>query len=592
MNKKIFLYILILVIMSSCNTQPPADIILVNGKIVTVDQNFSIAEAVAVKNDEILAVGTNEQVRKTAGKETRIIDLEGKTLIPGLIDAHLHPEMAAPSELDEEIPDVHTVAELLDWIRQQAKIKEKGQWIVHPKFFATRLTELRAPTLAELDAAAPDHPVFLNGSYGGNINSEAMRISGITKATNHPGILRDRKTGKLTGIIRASAFNLLPIPARKPLSKEEYLDVLANMLKRYNQIGFTSLCAAYGDTLTYSVYRKLREQDKLTARIFMNVYLNLKSGITKEEMNNILNSIPFVTNDGDEWVRIGALKVLLDGGILTGTAYIREPWGNKACEIFGITDTTYRGVVNYTREDLLTIVNAANERNWKFTAHSTGGGGVDLLLDVYGEVNKLKSIKERRFSIIHGNFFTPEAIKKMAELGVYADAQTAWFYKDADAMLYILGEKRIQTFHPNRSMINAGVMINGGSDHMVKWDPNTSINPYNPFLAMWSMVTRKTERGTVIVPQEAITREEALKIYTINNAYASFEEAIKGSIEPGKLADLVVLSDDILTCPEDHIRNITPELTMVGGRIVYFSGNGIKIPEGLFIDPKPAGRSQ
>jgi len=581
MKKNIFFYLIILTAMTSCQPKQTADIILINGKIITVDKDFSIAQGIALLGEEILAVGSEKMIKRFTGEGTTVIDLQGKTVIPGLIDAHLHPEMAAPSELDEEIPDVHTVAELLDWIKSQVQIKEKGQWIIHPKFFATRLIELRAPSLAELDAAAPDHPVFLNGSYGGNINSEAMRISGITKATNHPGILRDSKTGIPTGIIRASAFNLLSIPAKEPLTKNEEIDALVSMLKRYNEIGFTSICTGYGDSPTYEVYRKLGEQGRLTARIYMNIGLGLTSGITREKVKEKLNSFPFVTGDGDEWVRVGALKILLDGGILTGTAYMREPWGDKAAEIFGITDTTYRGIVNYNREDLLTIVTAANERNWKFTAHSTGGGGVDLLLDVYEEVNKLKPIKERRFSIIHGNFFTPDAIRKMNELGVYADAQIAWFYKDADAMLYILGEERIKTFHPNRSMIDAGVLINGGSDHMVKWDPNTSINPYNPFLAMWSMVSRKTERGTVIVPSEAITREEALKIYTINNAYASFEEAIKGSIEPGKLADLVVLSDDILTCSEDQIKNITPELTMVGGRIVYSSGKGIIIPEEL-----------
>ena len=160
----------------------------------------------------------------------------------------------------------------------------------------------------------------------------------------------------------------------------------------------------------------------------------------------------------------------------------------------------------------------------------------------------------------------------MSELGVYADMQPAWFYKDADAMKYILGEERIQTFHPYRSLFAAGVMVNGGSDHMVKWDANTSVNPYNPFLAMWTMITRTTERGTVIVPEEAITREQALRMYTINNAYASKEESIKGSIEPGKLADMTVLSDDLLTCPVDHIKSIRSELTIVGGKIVYSSG--------------------
>jgi len=154
--------------------------------------------------------------------------------------------------------------------------------------------------------------------------------------------------------------------------------------------------------------------------------------------------------------------------------------------------------------------------------------------------------------------------------------QPAWFYKDADAMQAILGEERIKTFHPYRSMLKAGIYINGGSDHMVKWDANTSINPYNPFLAMWTMITRTTEHGTVIMPEEAITREDALKIYTINNSYASFEESLKGSIEPGKLADMAVISDDFLTCPVDQIKNIQSDLTLVGGNIVYSSG---KFPE-------------
>ena len=161
----------------------------------------------------------------------------------------------------------------------------------------------------------------------------------------------------------------------------------------------------------------------------------------------------------------------------------------------------------------------------------------------------------------------------MSELGVCADMQPAWFYKDADAMQYILGEKIIQTFHPYRSLMDEGVIVNGGSDHMVKLDANTSVNPYNPFLAMWTVVSRTTERGTVIMPSEAITREQALKMYTINNAYASFEESLKGSIEPGKLADMAILTEDILICPVDDIKKIKSELTLLGGKIVYSSGN-------------------
>jgi len=405
------------------------------------------------------------------------------------------------------------------------------------------------------------------------INSAAMSLSGIDENTLHKGILKDKESGELTGFIRASAFGLLTLPPRKTLSPQEREDALLSMLKRYNRYGITSLCSGAGDFESFAMYRELGNEGKLTMRICQNIILPLNTVSDASMLADTINAFNFVTGDGDEWARIGAVKVFLDGGILTGTAYMREPWGDRARSIFGVRDPNYRGVVNLSFEELFAIVSAANENGWKFTAHSTGGGGVDLLLDVYEQVNGIKSIKDRRFSIIHGNFFTDRAIQRMSELGVYADMQAAWFYKDADAMKKILGNERIASFHPYRSLIDGGVLVNGGSDHMVKWDADASINPYNPFLAMWTMVTRTTERNSVIMPDEAITREEALRMYTINNACASFEESIKGSIEPGKLADLVMLSDDLLDCPVARIRDIQSELTIVGGKIVY-SSNG------------------
>lgn len=565
------IYLLMVLSFTACKVENPADMIITNGKILTVDEQFTIAEAVAIKDDKIIAVGSNNDIRKLAGRQSKIIDAAGKTVIPGLNDAHLHPEMASLSEIEETIPDVHTISELLEWINSQTKSKPEGEWIIFPKMFFTRLIDLRQPRLSELDSAAPAHPVFLNGSFGGMINTAAMQVSGINEKTLHKGILKDKKTGKLSGFIRASAFNLLELPPQRDLSLQEREDALLAMLERYNRYGITSLCSGAGDFESYSMYRELGNEGKLTMRIYQNILLGYNTISQANTFVDAINSYDFVTGDGDEWVRIGAVKVFLDGGILTGTAYLREPWGDKARSIFGVRDPNYRGVVNYSPDELLAIVTAANENNWKFTAHSTGGGGVDLLLDVYEQVDKMKSIKDKRFSIIHGNFFTDRAIERMSELGVYADMQPAWFYKDADAMKKILGDERIETFHPYRSMIDAGVVVNGGSDHMVKWDADASINPYNPFLAMWTMVKRTTERNSVIVPAEAITREEALRMYTINNAYASFEESIKGSIEPGKLADLAILSDDLLDCPVDQIKDIQSELTIVGGKIVYTS---------------------
>ncbi len=572
--KSIFFLPFFILILSACKVTHPADMILLNGKIVTVDDNFRIVEAVAITQDMIIDVGSSSRIKKFSGKNTKIIDLKGKTVIPGLNESHLHPELAFLSEIDEEIPDVHSIAELLDWIKEQTTIKEKDQWIIFPKFFATRLLELRSPTLTEMDEVAPFHPVFLDGTYGGMINSAAMKASGISKATNHPGLLRDENTGMLTGFIRASAFRLLKRPTPRVLTYQEKLSALEAMLERYNRYGITSLCQGSDDPETTQMYNDLIRNKKLTVRIYQNIMLRMGGdSITKENVSARLKNLGYKTGDGDEWLRAGPLKIILDGGILTGTAYMREPWGDKAQAIFGIEDPSYRGVLNYSREQLLSIVSAANELNWSFTAHSTGGGGVDLLLDVYEEINKSKSIKNKRFSIIHGNFYTQDAIKKMKELEVYANSQPAWFYKDADAMLQILGEEKIRTFHPYRSLFDAGVMVNGGSDHMVKWDANASINPYNPFLGMWSAITRKTERGTVIEPQQAITREEALKMYTINNAFASSEELLKGSIEGGKLADMVILTDDILTCPVDNIKEIESEATIVGGKVVYSKGN-------------------
>ena len=554
-----------------CSTQNPADMILINGKIITVDQNFTITDAVAISSDIIVATGTSKKINRLADSHTKIIDLQGKTVIPGLIESHAHPEQASVSELEDEIPDVHTIKQILTWIKGQADKKAKGEWIVHPKLFFTRLNELRQPSLSELDSVAPFHPVFLNGSFGGMINSAAMKASGIPDKTINEGILKDEETGQATGFIRESAFKLLKIPAKKPLSFQEREDALRIMLKRYNRYGITSVFSASGDFETVRMYQEMLKKDLLTTRIYQNILIRPERGIKKEVLTERLNSFNEKTGDGDKWVKIGSLKIFLDGGILTGTAYLSEPWGEKAQKIFGIEDPKYKGIINYSREDLVTIITVANEFDWSFTAHATGGGSVDLLLDVFNEVNSLKSITKKRFSIIHGNFYTDNAKRLMKELGVYANMQPAWFYKDADAMEIILGKDRIKTFHPYKSMLEEGIMINGGSDHMVKWDANDGINPYNPFLAMWTIVTRITERGSVIVPSEAITREQALKMYTISNAYASFEESIKGSIEKGKLADMVVLSNDLLTCPADDIKDIVSELTIVGGRIVYSS---------------------
>ncbi|GJM29504.1 MAG: amidohydrolase [Cyclobacteriaceae bacterium] len=551
------------------NTAQQADTVLYHGKVITVDQDFSIQEAVAVKDGKILAVGKDRVILKLAGRNTRRIDLHGRTVIPGINEGHVHPVSAARKEYLQPVPDIRSIRELLGWIHHQASVKSPGKWIVHPKFFATRMLEMRMPTKLELDSVAPNHPVFLDGSYGGMVNSSALQISELSAKTTHPGVLKNKETNEPTGFIRRSAFGLLKLPPDDGMSQQQQLEVLRELLQLYNQVGITSICAGSGGPGDLQLFRSLREAGQLSVRVFQNMYIPFDPHISLDEMRKSLSSFQYTTGDGDEWVKVGALKTLVDGGILTGTAYLREPYGKNAADVYGISDPDYRGYLNLTKEELTRIGTAANEFGWKFTSHITGGGGVDEFLAAMEEVNRLSPINQKRFSIIHGNFFTENAIHKMASMGIYADMQPAWYYKDADLLFQVLGEKRMNTFHPYKSLIEAGVLVNGGSDHMVKFDSYTSINPYNPFLAIWSLVTRKTEREQIYSATESISREQALKMYTINNAYASFEEGIKGSIETGKLADLAVLSQDILTCPEEKIKDIQVLLTMIDGETVY-----------------------
>ncbi len=564
-------FMLLLVFLTGTGGRAPvddADIILYRGRITTMDPGMPVAEAMAIRNDKIIALGSEKEIMALSGDKTLKIDLDGKRVLPGLIDNHVHPLSAAQSEYGKKLPHIGSIGELFAWIREEAKSKNPGEWIVHPKFFFTRLKEKRWPSLQELDELAPDNPVFLNGSYAGMINTKALEVSEIVRL-NEPAVVRDRTTRQPTGLIRAGGFKQLNAGHVNHLSKEEQLDALKKLFARYNAIGITSICAGNGGTADLELLNELQKRGALSVRVFQNISFPFDPKAPLPQVREALGGFPYKTGDGDEWVRVGALKLVLDGGILTGTAFMGRPWGERGMQLYGFPDPSYRGTLNFTREQLVNVMTAAMEKGWKFTAHVTGEAGVDTLLAAYQDVNAVKPVRGGRHSVIHGNFFSAAAIAAMAGLDIYADIQPAWFYKDAEMLTEVLGAKRMADFHPYRDMIAAKVMLNGGSDHMVKLDPDEAINPYNPFQAMWTMITRESQGGKRNGRAKAISRADALKTYTINNAYASFEENEKGSLAVGKLADLVVISEDILTCPEDRIKSIRPLLTMVGGKIVY-----------------------
>jgi predicted amidohydrolase YtcJ len=270
----------------------------------------------------------------------------------------------------------------------------------------------------------------------------------------------------------------------------------------------------------------------------------------------------------DDWLRIIGIKTFLDGGMLTGSAYMREPWG--VSDIYAITDPTYRGVLFIPKDRLRVMVRAAVESGLQFTAHSVGDGAVHTLLEVYDELSAELPVRATRPCITHANFQSREAVQMAARVGVLMDIQPAWLYLDARTLTKQFGYNRLRWFQPLSSLAKAGVTVGGGSDHMQKIGSLRAINPYNPFLAMQTAVTRRARwYDGKLHPEEALSREQAIRMYTMNNARLLFCENTRGSIEPGKLADLVVLDTDLLKCREEKIAATRVLRTYVAGKLLY-----------------------
>jgi predicted amidohydrolase YtcJ len=549
-----------------------ADLILHNGKIIAVDKKFSIHQALAIGGEKILRVGSNEEVLKTKGPKTQLIDLGGKTVLPGLIDSHVHPTGACMTEFDHPIPEMETIADVLNYIKGRAKTLAKGEWVEVHQVFITRLREQRYPTRRELDDTAPDNPVLFATGPDASLNTLALKLSGIDKdfrvTDGGPGYAeKDEKTGEPTGILRSCTRYVKSQPAGRRPTELDRTDRLLQLFKDYNAVGLTTIGDrdAYRDAIDR--YRRLREQDKLTVRIAISHHIETIGAIDKIQKN-----IRAVTEDplvkGDDRLRIIGIKTYLDGGMLTGSAYMREPWG--VSKIYSIKDPNYRGVRFVPKERLLPIVQTTIESGLQFTAHSVGDGAVHALLEVYDELSRKMPIRKTRPCITHCNFMSAEAVHKLAELGVAADIQPAWLYLDTRTLTAQFGYDRLRWFQPLKSLFEAGAVAGGGSDHMQKIGSLRSVNPYNPFLGMWTTITRKAKwHEGQLHPEECLSREQALRFYTNNNAYILFLDDRVGSLEEGKLADLVVIDRDLLTCPVDDIKATRVLRTYLSGKLVF-----------------------
>ena len=564
---------------SSASAAPrPADLIIRHANVITVDAHFSQPEALAVHGDKILAVGDNREISRFVGPNTCVIDANGKTVLPGLYDSHVHSYRASVSEFGAPMPVLNSLAEAFHYIREQTVRQASGSWIILERVYPTRMKEGRLPTKAELDAAAPNNPVYWNCGPVSMANSKALQVSGITRDTADPlpgEIVRDRRSGIPTGLLRNAAHLLKVVaPTRQPTPQEQR-DAVKHLYHLYNQQGITSIAERRTEFAAIDLFRQLAKAGELSVRINCTRMMDPVPK-TPEDAIKKLDEMTHgpdgkgqygPTGVGDDWVRIGPFKVLLDGGMLIGTAFMREPWGIGAT--YQITDATYRGILNVQPEVLNPLYLEAARRGWQLTAHCTGEASMDVLLDCYESIQKETDIRERRFEICHANFQSKQNFARCRELGIVADMQPAWLYKDGARLVKTLGERRMKWFQPFKTWFDNDLVIGGGSDHMVILDSVAATNPWNPWLGMWIALTRQTERGGVHNARERLTREQAIRFYTINNARLNFEEKKKGSLEPGKYADLIIVDRDVLKCPVGDVRNTKVLMTIVGGKVVW-----------------------
>lgn len=555
-------------------TNDPADLVVHHAKVVTVDTQFSIAEAFAVRGERIVAVGSDDEVMKLVGPKTKVLDLKGRTVLPGLMDSHTHPTGAAMYEFDHPIPEMETIADVLKYIEQRVAKAEEGDWIGISQVFVTRLRDQRFPNRTELDRVAPKNPVIFSTGPDSAVNSLALKLSGIDKdfkiTDGQPGYLeKDPQTGELTGILRSCSRLIKSKSKSKSATEAERLDRLKQMMTAYNAVGLTSISDRNAGDDAINLFEKLHAEKNLTCRVFFSYAINAQDPVEKIE-ERLKKAATHPLHSKNDWLWLRGVKCFLDGGMLTGSAYMREPWGVST--IYGITDPAYRGLLYIPAEKLKSIARLSFDNGLQFTAHTVGDGAVHALVDAYEAINRDLPLREHRPCITHCNFMSREAIERMKAVGIVADLQPAWLRLDGATLLKQFGQKRTEYFQPYRTLFDQGVIVGGGSDHMQKFGSLRSINPYNPFLGMSITLTRQPRwSDQPLHPEQQISREQALRLYTTNNAYVMFAEKDKGSIESGKLADFIVLDRDYLTCPIDEVADIGVKQTFVAGKQVFAS---------------------
>jgi predicted amidohydrolase YtcJ len=534
-----------------------ADMILHGGKILTVDDDFSTAQAVAIDEGRILAVGSDEDVMQFSGSDTREVDLGGNTVIPGLIDSHLHQLRGALNAQHVSLLEARSIEDVQAAIEERVGETTSGEWVqASSAWHESLLEEGRLPTVSDLDPVSPDNPVFIpRGGHVATVNSAALEEAGITEETEDPegGVIVRDDSGEPTGVLLESATALVEDLLPPPPPPEEQAELLKDYMSELNSYGITGVTDPGLNDDQISLYTDLWRNNELSVRTNM-LYGNFAG--TEEEAEHATST--YETGFGDAMLSFDGMKVQPDGGV--EGARLSDPYEIVEGQQ---TDPDYYGELLLPpggTEELQSAFSLAAEAGWQVQAHGVGDVTIDTVVDAYEEVNQETSLGPLRWTVMHIFLPTQESLEKMKDMEILSTAQDHPVLLGQNMVNY-WGTDRASYAIPIRTLLDEGIMTGGGTD--------APVLPANPFVSMWWMVARDTLAGETLGPEQAITREEALRLYTIDSAYTQFAEEETGSIEVGKLADLVVLSEDILTVPEENIKDIEAQMTLLDGGIVY-----------------------
>jgi len=533
-------------------SRPAADLIISNAKIWTVDKSLPTAQAVAVLGDRIVAVGSTTGVDAWRGPHTRVIDAGGKVLLPGFNDAHVHFVSGGMQLTNVQLNDATTPEEFARRIGERAKVTPKGEWIVGGNWDETKWNPPNMPTKELIDAVTPDTPVFVSRYDGhmGLANSVALRLAGVTAETPDPPggtVVRDDQ-GNPTGALKDAATDYIDkvIP---PLTHEQRLKIVKRALAYAASVGVTSvqhLVASYEDI---GVYSELLDRGELTTRIYAAPSITHVDDLAKLGIGRAF---------GGPYLRVGALKAFADGSLGSGTAYFYEPFLNQGNNRGLLADEMHP--ISLMRDRYM----KADAAGLQICTHAIGDEGISTILDLYAEVEKAHGETDRRLRIEHAQHMAAKDFDRFAQLHVIASVQPYHAIDDGRFAESHIGHDRAGRTYAFRTFLDHGVRLAFGTD----WE----VAPLDPLLTVYAAVTRATLDGknpNGWFPQQKLSVAEAVEAYTMGSAYAEFQEKEKGSITPGKLADMVLLSDDIFSIAPEKIRDVHVAKTFVGGKLVF-----------------------